>query len=285
MPLPALALPNDIHLVVQQTLTPVRTQEPQVLTPQVLTPNSPNLPTTKQAATPNAAAGQGGGRSYQPFFEGYFDAGASDLIGLFSTQVLRYGIRSGQHDVHAFFRNETLDTTGTDLPFRAIVQGTSVGAAYRYWFPDNKIYATFQYGRIFSGTNEDKDDIRVGLAGYTGNRSEKWFSDVYGDFFYIDLAKDTFMSARVRNGLVLNSRRDSTLTGYVVGQAFASGKGQNGTENRVEAGFGVGYTFLNVLSPRGAISANLELRAGYAFRGTINDRTYLNPQFIISGGF
>jgi hypothetical protein len=271
MPLPALALPNDIHLVVQQTLQPSQTQQPQVLEPQVLTPNNPNV--TKPT-------GQAGGpKKYRTFFEGYFDAGASDLIGLFSTQVLRYGIRSGQHDVHAFVRNETLDTTGTDLPFRAIVQGTSVGAAYRYWFPENKIFATIQYGRIIGGDNRNRDDVRVGLAGFTGSQSEKWFNDIYADFFYIELAKDTFLSARHRNGLILNRSQDGVLTTYLVGQVFASGKGQNGTENRLEGGFGIGYTYRNL------ISANLELRAGYAYRGTINERSYLNPQFVISGGF
>jgi hypothetical protein len=194
--------------------------------------------------------------------------------------VLRYGVRSGQHDVHAFFRNETLDTTGSDLPFRSVVQGTSIGAAYRYWFPGNLMFATIQYGRIIGGTDrEDKDDLRVGLAGYTNSFSERYFSDLYGDFFYVDLAEDTFLSARVRNGLVLNRSQDGVLTGYTLGQVFASGKGQNGSENRLEIGFGVGYTYRNL------VSANLELRAGYAFRGTINDRSYLNPQFVISGGF
>jgi hypothetical protein len=278
MPIPALALPHDIHLVVQQTLQPTTTQQPQVLEPQVLTPNNPNV--TKQTGTGAATpAGTGGGQKYRTFFEGYFDAGASDLIGTFSTQVLRYGVRSGQHDVHAFVRNETLDTTSTNLPFRAIVQGTSVGAAYRYWFPENKIFATFQYGRVVGGTNRNKDDIRVGLAGYTGTNSERYFNDVYGDLFYIDLAEDVILSARVRSGMVLNRRKDGTLNTYVVGQVFGSGKGISGTENRIEAGVGVGYVY------KGLISANLELRAGYAYRGAINERAYINPQFIISGGF
>ncbi|MGV3614946.1 MAG: hypothetical protein ACO1SV_06385 [Fimbriimonas sp.] len=276
MPLPALALPNDIHLVVQQTLQPTTTQQPQVLEPGVLTPNNPNVGKQGGAAT---ATGAGGPKPYRTFFEGYFDAGVSDLIGTFSTQVLRYGVRSGQHDVHAFVRNETLDTTGTDLPFRAIVQGTSLGAAYRYWFPGNKLFATAQYGRIVAGNNKGKDDVRVGLAGFTNSSSEKFFNDLYGDFFYIDIAKDTFLSARIRSGYIIDRPRDGVLTAYAVGQGFASGKGLSGTENRVEAGVGLGYVY------KGMFSANLELRAGYAFRGTINERTYINPQFIISGGF
>lgn len=279
MPIPALALPNDLHLVVQQTLQPTTTQQPQVLEPQVLTPNNPNVTKQGGATVVTPAGTSGGAKSYRTFFEGYFDAGASDLIGTFSTQVLRYGIRSGQHDVHAFVRNETLDTTSTNLPFKAIVQGTSLGAAYRYWFPENKIFATFQYGRVISGTNEGKDDIRVGLAGYTGSNSEKYFNDIYGDLFYIDLAEDVILSARIRSGFVINRRKDGVLSTYVVGQAFASGKGVSGTENRIETGFGVGYVY------KGLVSANLELRAGYAYRGAINERTYLNPQFIISGGF
>lgn len=283
MPFPLLPLPTDLHLMVQQALTPSNTQQPQVLTPQSITPNNPNVTQARpnngaKAITP-AMATAGGNDGWKPFFQGYFDAGASDLIGYFSTQVIRYGLRSGQHDVHAYLRNETLDTTGTNLPFRSIVQGTSVGAAYRYWFPGNLMFATVSYGRIVSGTNKNKDDVRVGLAGYVNSMSDTHFSDVYADFFYIDLAEDTFLSARYRNGLVLNRRKDGVLTGYAVGQFFNSGKGISGTENRIEAGFGVGYTYRNL------VSANLELRAGYAYRGVINDRSYLNPQFVLSGGF
>lgn len=277
MPLLALALPNDIHLVVQQA------QQPQILEPQPLTPNNPNVtapkggqagitPATKPSMVSNKA-------KFSTFFQGYFDAGASDLIGTFSTQVFRYGVRSGQHDLHAYVRNETLDTTSTNLPFRSIVQGFGGGIGYRYWFPGNKLFFTTQLGYIFSGFNKDKTDLRVGFAGYTNSTSEKWFSDIYGDFFYVDLAKDVFLSARGRSGIILNKNRDGVLSTYLVGQTFFSGKGLSGTENRIEGGFGFGYTFRN------AVSANVELRAGYAYRGLINDRAYLNPQIILSGGF
>lgn len=282
MPFPVLPLPSDLHLVAQQALTPANTQTPQILTPQVITPNNPNVVTPGQGNQSGAVLtpkGASAAPTWKPFFQGYFDAGASDLIGYFSTQVLRYGMRSGQHDFHGYVRNETLDTTGTDLPFRNIVQGTSLGVGYRYWFPGNQLFATISVGEIVSGTNKNKDDIRIGLAGYTNSTSEKYFNDIYGDFFYIDIAKDTFLTARYRNGLVLNKRKDGVLTGYTVGQFFYSGKGLSGTENRIEAGFGVGYTFRNV------VSANLELRAGYSYRGLTNDRSYLNPQFVLSGGF
>ena len=64
-----------------------------------------------------------------------------------------------------------------------------------------------------------------------------------------------------------------------MGQLWASGTGSNGTENRVEAGIGAGYTYA------GMFSVNLELRGGDAFRGTITHRTYFNPTVVISGGF
>jgi len=50
----------------------------------------------------------------------------------------------------------------------------------------------------------------------------------------------------------------------------------------MEFGPGIGYMF------RDAISVNLELRAGYAFRTGIDDggdRVYWNPTFIIAGGW
>ena len=273
MPLFALALPNDLHLVVQQTLQPTNAQQPQILEPQVLTPNNPNVVKNQGGGT------SAGTKPYRLFFEGYFDAGISDLIGSFTTQVLRYGARAGQHDVHVFARNETLDTRSGNLPYQSNFTGFSVGAGYRYWFPGNKIFGTVQAATILSGPNQDKTDLRMGFAGFDGSSSDKWFNDIYGDFFYVDLAKDVVASVRLRNGLILDRHKDSSLLGYVVGQAFGSGKGLSGTENRIEGGFGVGYVY------KGMISANLELRAGYAYRGAINERAYLNPQFIISGGF
>jgi len=215
--------------------------------------------------------------------EGYFDMGYERLIGTFSTQMLRYGVRYGDDDIHAYFRNETLDTRGTGLPYPQAVTGTSVGLEARHWFPGNKMYASVSMGDGIAGVNQGKTDTRYGMAGYTSWRNDKWFGDLYGELFYIALAGDTFFDWRLRSGRIMKEYKDkSYLWNYLVGQFWVSGQTESGTENRMEFGPGIGYMF------RQSISVNLELRAGYAFRSGIDDggdRLYWNPTLIIAGGF
>lgn len=242
----------------------------------ILIPNDANE--AQSAAKTNIkGASAGGSKKLTYVHETYFDAGAEDLIGTFTTQIIRYGIRYQQHEIHVYGRNETLDTRGTNLPYQSIVAGTSVGAAYRYWFPGNRLFATVSDGQFLSGNNKGKSDFRFGLAGYYDWRSDKMFTDIYGDLFYIDIQKDTFATARLRSGMILSHIGGGPLTGYGVFQVFNSGKGDSGTTNRVEGGFGVGYTYAN------KISLNVEMRAGYAYRGIINNRTFLNPMIVLSG--
>ena len=211
--------------------------------------------------------------------EGYFDAGYEKLIGVFSTQILRYGIRYGQDDLHVYVRNETLDTRGTGLPYPQAVQGSSVGLEYRHWFPGNQMFACISIGDGVGGLNQGKTDVRYGLVGYTNWVHNSWFSDFYGELFYIALAGDTFLDARLRSGRIWHKDKQGYVWGYVVGQFWASGQDETGTENRMEAGLGIGYVFKN------AISLNFELRGGYSYRGETNEKTYFNPTIILSGGF
>lgn len=244
--------------------------------PKVLVPTDAQSPAKTNIATAaNAAKGES---KLKWVHDTYFDAGASDLIGTFTTQIIRYGVRYEQSELHIYAKNETLDTTGTNLPFRSIVSGASAGIGYRYWLPGNHAFATVSYGKYFSGDNKNKSDFRVGAAGYYDWKHKNQFTDYYGDLFYIDIAQDVFISSRLRTGLVLFQHGGDSGTGYFVLQGFGSGKGDNGTENRIEAGFGVAYVFQK------KISLNVELRGGYAYRGTINNRTYLNPQIVLSGG-
>ncbi|AIE85135.1 hypothetical protein OP10G_1767 [Fimbriimonas ginsengisoli Gsoil 348] len=231
----------------------------------------------------NQGGGNAGDHKLKWTHDVYFDAGAQDLIGTFTTQILRYGVRYEQHELLVYARNETLDTRGTNLPFQSIISGFSMGAAYRYWFPGNRMFATVSEGQYLSGPNKGRSDFRVGAAGYwdwrTSGKPQDTFTDIYADAFYIDIAKDLFVTGRLRSGLVLTRNSSGYGVGYGVTQFFASGKGLNGSENRIEGGFGVGYVYEN------KVSLNLEMRAGYAFRGLINNRAYLNPMIVLSGGF
>lgn len=216
--------------------------------------------------------------------EGYFDAGYEKLIGTFTTQMLRYGVRYGDDDLHAYVRNETLDTRGTGLPYPQAVTGLSAGLEARHWFPGNKMYIVGSVGEGISGLNSGQIDVRYGAAGYTSWRNGRWFGDFYGELFYIALAADTFLDWRLRSGQIIKTYKDgSYLWDYLVGQFWISGQVESPTENRAEFGPGIGYMF------RGAISVNLEMRAGYAYRSggidASNERLYWNPTFIIAGGW
>ena len=214
------------------------------------------------------------------FVEGlYFDAGAEDLIGTFTTLVARAGVRYNDDELDVYFRNETLDTRGTNLPFQSVIAGASAGVAYRHYFLKDHVFFTASDGSYFSGPNSGKGDFRLGLVGQFDWRNEKVFTDIYTDLFYIDLVKDTILTGRIRSGVIVLKNKTGQVIGYGVAQMFASGSGSEGTENRVEAGFGVGYIF------QGHISLNVELRAGYAYRGLIDNRAYLNPMIVLSGGF
>lgn len=215
--------------------------------------------------------------------EGYFDAGYEKLIGTFTDQVLRYGVRYGQDDLHLYARNSTLDTRGTGLPYPQVVTGLSVGLEARHWFPGNNSYAVGSIGDGLSGYDQGKTDVRYGLVGYWDWANNRWFSDFYGELFYIALATDTFFDWRLRSGRKWKVYKDkSYLWGYWVGQFWVSGKQESAPEDRVEFGPGIGYMF------REAISINLEMRAGYAFEGGVdasNERIYWNPTLIIAGGW
>lgn len=214
--------------------------------------------------------------------EGYFDAGYERLLGSFSTQILRYGVRYGQDDLHMYFKNQTLNTNGTGLPYPQAVTGTSVGVEARHWFPGDKIYASVSMGEGISGLDSHQADFRYGAAGYTSWANGRWFSDLYGELFYIALAGDTFLDARIRSGQKFHVDKTGYWWHYVVGQFWVSGQVESPTENRAEVGWGVGYVFQN------AISINFELRGGYAYRSGVdqgNDRAYFNPTIILSGGF
>ncbi|MHB9134712.1 MAG: hypothetical protein ACYDBB_26875 [Armatimonadota bacterium] len=213
----------------------------------------------------------------RPFSDLYADTSWNDLTG-FSTYVnARTGVRNGHNDYFVYLRNETYDTRGTDLPFREQSAGTSVGVGYRYWFPGERIFGTVTAGVTVAGSHSGEADLRAGFAGYDAWERGKHYSDLYGEVFWVERADDVLMTVRARPGITLRRDANGRLWTYGVGQGWASAGGDAGTENRVEAGVGLGY-----ISDHGW-SASAELRAGYAYRGEITDRTYLNPTITLAG--
>lgn len=224
---------------------------------------------------PPAALAQG--RTYH---DGYYDVFYSDLTGLSSLQVLRGGYQIGSHDFHAFVRNESFDTRGTNLPFQYAARGAVAGVGYRHWLLDRKAFGLVTLGTGIAGDNVRRSDFRAGFAGFEEFRNAdnpRQITDLYADLFYVGRAEDTFLNVRVRPGYVLQQRPDGRVWAYGVGQLYASGRGISGTENRVELGGGVGVIF------GGRFTVNAELRYGYSFRGAITDRHYFNPVIFVAG--
>ncbi|MHB9024719.1 MAG: hypothetical protein ACYC7E_11190 [Armatimonadota bacterium] len=214
-----------------------------------------------------------------PYTSYYGEVVWSDLTGASSSHLLRVGLRDGPSDYHLFVRNDWFDTTGTDLPFQYSVRGTTVGIGYRYWFPGDYLYATVMVGSVVEGDFEGETDVRAGFAGYREWLHGTRVSDLYGDLTWYSRAEDVFLNLRYRPGVILNQTDDGRLWAYGVGQVWASGEGNSGTDNRVEAGIGLGYLY------KGKVTINAELRAGYSYRGAISDRTFVNPVVFIAGGF
>jgi hypothetical protein len=225
------------------------------------------------AAISSAALAQ-----WKPFYDGYADVTWSRLTGSSTFLHLRGGFEKGQHQVFAFGRNETYDTRGTDLPFQYSARGTTVGVGYRYWLPGRQWFLSVTEGIGLDEANRKRNDFRVGGAGFTEWwKNEMCVTDLYAEIFYVGRAEDVFASARVRPGKVLRRFEGGRLWAYGVGQGYISGKGTSGTENRVEAGMGLGYIFKN------RFTLNAEIRRGYSFRGTISERGYWNPVIFLAG--
>ena len=211
--------------------------------------------------------------------EGYADACWNNLTGYSSYQHVRLGTRTGDEEFNLSLRNEWYDTRGTRLPYQYNEQGTTIGAGYRHWFPGNKFFGEVSTGVGVLGANSGRLDFRSGFAGYNAWESGKRFTDLYGELYYVGRALDTFGSLRFRPGHILHQDTRGRLWAYGVGLLSASGTGANGTDNRIEAGAGLGYLF------HGTMTANIELREGYAYRGTITSRSYFNPTAVVAGNF
>jgi hypothetical protein len=210
----------------------------------------------------------------------YTEAVYSGLTGSSAALQARYGMRAAQHDYHLFLKSDWSDTNGTNLPFQYSIRGTSVGAGYRYWLPGNRAFVSATLGAVVDGRNDGKLDARLLAAGFWEWRDGAHITDLYGEVSFVDLADDSFFNARVREGYVIREvPGKSRLWWYGIGQLYSSVSGRNGTENRVEAGGGIGYLM------GGRATVNLELRHGYSFSGTINDQSYWNPMVIAAGTF
>lgn len=210
----------------------------------------------------------------------YGDVVASKLLGLSTSEWYNYGLRNKQYEGYLYISTEWADTNGSDLPYQYRFQGVTAGVGARYWFPGNKAFATLSYGEGVAGDVVGDPNFRAGVSGYNCWEKDKQFSDLYGELFWVGRADDSYLGLRYRPGITLHRTASTRLWTYGVGQLWASGSGSNGTENRAEAGVGLGYLFMN-----GHMTANADLRVGNEFRGTITERNYFNPTLTIAGSW
>lgn len=215
-----------------------------------------------------------------PYFSTYAETVYSGLTGSSAALQARYGVRADRNDYHVFLKSDWSDTNGTNLPYQYSIRGTTLGLGYRRWLPSNRAFVQATLGEVIDGRNHGKLDTRLLAAGFYEWRNADHIIDLYDELSYVDLANDSFFNARVREGYVIKEEAGkSRLWWYGIGQLYSSVSGRNGTENRLEAGLGVGYV------TRGRTTVNLELRHGYSFSGTINDKSYWNPVVIAAGTF
>jgi len=220
-------------------------------------------------------------QAYTRFEDGYADVVWNNLTGWSSYQSVKMGVEQGPDQLYGMLTNEYYDTRGTRLLYQYNTQGTTLGIGYRHWFPGKHFFGTVSVGEGVVGANAGRFDLRMGFAGYDAWEQEKTkrFTDLYGEYFYVGRASDTFASVRYRPGITLLKDETGRLWMYGVGQLWLSGTGENGTDNRLEVGPGIGYVY------RGRVSFNFDLREGYVLRGTTTQRSYFNPTIVLAGNF
>lgn len=209
---------------------------------------------------------------------GYLEGVYNKLTGTSSAVIVRYGTRNGPHEVHAFVRNETFDTNGSDLPFAYSSRGGVAGVGYRYYLPGDKVFLTASAAAAVSD-QVLTPDYRAGIV--AGDYWEKgsFVGDLYAEAFWVSRADDVYGTVRLRPGTILSRDRNGRLWGYAVLQGWASARQRSGTENKVEAGVGAGYVY------KGEWSLNAEYRVGYSFAGAITNKRYTNPWVTLSRSF
>ena len=215
-----------------------------------------------------------------PFTEGYAEALVSGLVGTATTVQWKAGLHEGNTDVYLLGKYSYDNTQGTNLPFQYSTQGFSIGVGARQWLIPQCLSLTASAGRILTGPNKSEDDLRLGLVYGTYQRAGMRQRDWYGEAFWIGLSDDVVVTLRLRDGLLLEEDEDKRLWVYALVEPHISGSGDNGVDNRVDAGMGMGLAFL-----KHRVAINAELRGGFSYRGAITDRRYLDPRVVVSTNF
>jgi len=200
---------------------------------------------------------------------------ATRLTGLAAGQHLRYGWQNGTTESFVFINHDWYDTTVP--PLRYQINGLVDGIGYRQTMLRGYLVFTASLGEIVAGTDEKKLDPRAAVSVARQWSRGRGLNDYSAELLWAPRVHDLFFTAGMRPGVVLHRDASGRLWWYGIGQVWASGVDRLGAENRVESGVGISYRYHDYLT------ATLEVTAGYAYRGTIDDRAYLNPSFAISG--
>lgn len=214
----------------------------------------------------------------QSYTEFYGDVVSNALTGNSALQDVKVGRRDQALDYYVFARNEYYDTHGAAVPYAYSERGAKIGLGVRHWFAAHRVFGGVSAAPVVSGPHEGRTDFRAGFAGYDERVTDDRLTETYGEAFWVSLGDDCIATLRVRSGAA-PSQSGSRCWFYAVGQLWKSATGDNAAENRAELGYGAAWRI------RDWGRVNLELRGGYAFSGEIDQRAYLNPTLIISGGF
>jgi hypothetical protein len=204
------------------------------------------------------------------------DAGWAGLTGWSSTQHFHYGWRAGAHEGYLFLTHTAMERGRASAPSRLLVRGLVHGATYRYWVPGLPVSAFASVSEIVSGDDEGRLDPRAGLdldAVWQRGRTE---TRADGTAQWLPRLGDAVAVLRLRHGPLPQSGRPRP---YAVGLVAISTSGDTPADNRMEAGVGVQYRH------RTLATASAELRLGYAYRGAIGHRAYVNPVMSVAVGW
>jgi hypothetical protein len=220
----------------------------------------------------------------EPFQTLYVDAVWSKLTGSSTSQAYTTGLRQDDVDYYLTVTNNWSDTKGSDSLYQYTAQGTSLQAGARRWFSEKSWYGFVSAGPDVRGANSGELDYRAGVVGFKQWQEGTRLADLYGDMTFVHLSDDNaFLTLRPRLGHVLTQTTRSRTWVFGVAQLSASTDANSGVANRLEAGVGVGYW--SIVGQRSGLSASVELRQGYSYRGAIADKFYFNPTVVIAGGF
>ncbi len=232
--------------------------------------------------------------NFRVFEEGYADTVWSHRFGYSALAQYTIGLTDGSNDVFLHATYDWATTSGSSVPYQSSQSGAILWVGARHWFFNHSTWLGALYGWGLTEDRRGNYELRLGGAGFWENwddplyRAHGWRRETYGEAFWVEPISDGFFMARHRYGPVLAEFKKGYVWAYGVGQLNLSVSGDNGADNRLEAGIGIGYLRPFTMGKYACrFTANAELREGTTLRGDTGGmtHTYFTPWLGLAVGF